>query len=135
MWQIFGALADVGSVVGEESFAGAGPFCHGGVANPEADPAELQLMRLAKKVTAGARFLITEPVTDVERFEAWLSMVTERGIHERVALVAGIEPTGDAVETIKRLSELNGLRGFQICAEDDADAALDLIEKSGLGIE
>ncbi len=133
--QIFGSLADDGSVVGEESFTGAGPFCLGAVANPEADPAELQLMRLAKKATAGARFLVTDPVTDVERFATWLSTVTERGIHEQVALVAGIEPTGEAVETIKRLSELDGLRGFQICAEDDADAALELIEKSGLGIE
>jgi methylenetetrahydrofolate reductase (NADH) len=38
-----------------------------------------------------------------------------------------------ALETIKKLSELKGLRGFQICADGDVDAALEVIEKSALG--
>ena len=37
-----------------------------------------------------------------------------------------------AVETIKTLQSLEGLRGFEINGEDD-DAVLEVIEKSGLG--
>jgi len=37
-----------------------------------------------------------------------------------------------AVETIKQLSALKGLRGFEICADGDEDAVLEVIQKSGL---
>ena len=173
--KIYGSLATNGSVVGEDGFEDAGPLCLGGTANPFADPVEMQMMRLAKKVSAGAQFLITDPVFDIERFEAWLAEVTRRGVHERVALLAGIRPLVDAeaakafvqqrpqprvpddvlarvtskgdkaaqraagieiaVETIKRLSVVKGLRGFQICVDHDVDAGLEIIERSGLGID
>lgn len=168
-------LTTDGSLVGEQRFEGAGPFCLGATAAPYADPIELQLPRLVKKVTAGARFLITQPVFDVERFQTWMEEVTRRGIQERVAILAGIRPLGDAesagefarrrplpmvpdevlgriasggdravqravgieiaAETINRLSKLDGLRGFQISADGDEDAVVELIEKAGLGAE
>jgi methylenetetrahydrofolate reductase (NADPH) len=170
--EVFSTLAANGSVVGEERIEGAGPFCLGGVAAPYADPLEMQVARLAKKAAAGARFLITQPVYDMERFVAWWNEVTRRGIHEKVAIVAGIQPLGEAakakqyavkrpvprvpqamlerlaskpdagaqraegiqiaVETIGRLSELRGLRGFEVCGDGDLDAALEVIERSGL---
>ena len=71
-------------------------FCLGGVASPDADPLELQVMRLGKKAAAGAGFLITQPVYDLERFDAWWAEVTRRGLHEKVAIVAGIQPLGEA---------------------------------------
>ena len=91
-----GSLASNGELVGEDGFEGAGPFCLGATANAYADPFELQLVRVAKKVSAGARFLITAPVFDVERFEGWLAEVVKRGMHEQVAMVAGIQPLCDA---------------------------------------
>jgi len=45
---------------------------------------------------------------------------------------AGIEI---AVETIGQLSALGGLRGFEICGNGDDDAAIQVIEKSGLGVD
>jgi methylenetetrahydrofolate reductase (NADPH) len=167
-------LGNNGSRVYEERFEGAGPFCLGAVAAPFADPAELQLMRLAKKVAAGARFLITQPIYDLDRFRAWWGQVTERGLHEKTAVLAGIQPLLEAaraklyaesrpaprvpqrvldrlssvggrqaeramgieiaVETIREISSLKGMRGFQVCAEDDESAALEIIERSGLEI-
>ena len=62
----------------------------GAVASPFADPMELQIMRLEKKIAAGAKYLITQPIFDVERFSSWWKLVTERGIHEKVAIIAGI---------------------------------------------
>ena len=85
-------LAGDGALVGEEPYADAGPFCLGAVAAPFADPPELQLMRLAKKVAVGAKFLITQPVYDLERFEAWWTQVTQQGLHEKTAILAGIRP-------------------------------------------
>ena len=76
--------------------ADGGGLCLGATAAPYADPLELQVMRLAKKVAAGAEFLITQPVFDVERFEAWWSAVTARGIHEQVVILAGIRPLTNA---------------------------------------
>ncbi len=94
--QTYANLAGDGSVVGEEGIAGAGPFCLGATVAPYADPIEMQAIRLAKKVAAGARFLITEPVFDLERFDAWWQEVTRCGMHERTAIVAGIRVLTDA---------------------------------------
>ena len=66
------------------------------VASPYADPLEMQVARLAKKAAAGAKFLITQPVFDLERFETWWNEVTRTGIHERVAILASIWPLTDA---------------------------------------
>jgi methylenetetrahydrofolate reductase (NADPH) len=88
-------LAQDGAIVGEKGIAGAGPFCLGGVASPNADPLELQVLRMAKKAGSGARFLITPPIFDLDRFLAWWQEVTRRGIDEKVAIVAGIQPLGD----------------------------------------
>jgi methylenetetrahydrofolate reductase (NADPH) len=165
--QVFANLAGKCDLLGEEGIAGAGPFCLGGVASPDADPLELQVSRSLKKSAAGAAFLITQPIFDLQRFDAWWKEVTRRGIHEKVAIVAGIELLGQeelayaaegrrrpynipaaliervaakpaaaveiAVETIAALSRHSGLRGFAICADGDHDAALSIIEKSGLG--
>jgi methylenetetrahydrofolate reductase (NADPH) len=84
------------AVLGGDGLRCAGSFCLGAVAAPYADPLELQVARLAKKASAGARFSITQPVFDLERFEAWWNEVTRRGIHERVAILAGILTLPDA---------------------------------------
>jgi hypothetical protein len=40
-----------------------------------------------------------------------------------------------ALETIRRLSKLPGIRGFCISADGDPEAALQIIEKSGLSVD
>jgi methylenetetrahydrofolate reductase (NADPH) len=171
---LYGGLADDGLLVGEERFADAGPFCLGSTASPYADPVELQVIRLAKAVAAGSKFIITQPVYDVERFEAWWVEVTRHGLHEKAAIIAGIRPLPDAdfaqayaerrpnpmipeallqrisapsdkaaqravgleiaLETLKRLSSLKGLRGYEVRGDGDAGLALEFIDRSGLGI-
>ena len=176
--QLLAAFADLATddrLVGEQGVNGFGPVCLGGAASPFSDPLELQVLRLAKKASAGARFLITDPVFDLDRFDRWWNEVTERGLHQRVAILAGIRVLGSgkearefaasrpdprvpdavveriasardkgtqrsagidlATESIQRLSEIKGLGGFQISAGEDHDAALELIERSGLRID
>ncbi len=64
----------------------------GAAANPFADPFELQLMRLSKKVEAGADFIQTQAIFDVDRFEDWMREVRSRGLHEKVHILAGLVP-------------------------------------------
>jgi methylenetetrahydrofolate reductase (NADPH) len=84
------------AVLGADGLRCAGSFCLGAVAAPYADPLEMQVARLAKKAAGGARFLVTQPVFDLERFETWWSEVTRVGVYERVAILAGILPLPDA---------------------------------------
>ncbi len=64
----------------------------GAAANPFGDPLEFRLVRLAKKVAAGADFIQTQAIFDLERFRRWMSMVRDAGLHERVYILAGIVP-------------------------------------------
>ena len=93
---LYGGLADDGSLVGEERFEDAGPLCLGGTASPYADPMEMQIIRLSKAISAGAKFVITQPVFDVDRFNLWWGEVTKRGLHEKTAIIAGVRPLADA---------------------------------------
>lgn len=67
-------------------------FFIGAVANPFADPFEFRVARLEKKVEAGAQFIQTQCIFDMERFERFMEMVRERGIDERVHILAGVTP-------------------------------------------
>jgi 5,10-methylenetetrahydrofolate reductase len=64
----------------------------GAAANPFADPFEFRPLRLEKKVRAGADFVQTQGVFDVERFARYMEMVRDRGLHEKVYILAGIIP-------------------------------------------
>ncbi|MGM0452318.1 MAG: methylenetetrahydrofolate reductase [Thermodesulfobacteriota bacterium] len=64
----------------------------GAAANPFADPFELRVMRLAKKVRAGADFIQTQCIYNIDKFEDWMKGVCDRGLHEKVHILAGITP-------------------------------------------
>jgi len=64
----------------------------GGAANPFGDPFPVRVIRLAKKVRAGADFIQTQCIYDMERFEEWMRQVRERGLHEQVKIMAGLTP-------------------------------------------
>lgn len=64
----------------------------GAAANPFADPFEYRAIRLAKKIKAGADFIQTQAIFDVERFSRWMEDVRGRGLHEKVYIMAGVTP-------------------------------------------
>jgi methylenetetrahydrofolate reductase (NADPH) len=68
----------------------------GAAANPFAPPYEYRPMRLAKKVAAGARFVQTQIIYNVARFEEYMAQVRDLGLHERVHILAGIAPIKSA---------------------------------------
>ncbi|MFW6099890.1 MAG: methylenetetrahydrofolate reductase [Bacteroidota bacterium] len=64
----------------------------GAAANPFADPMEFRVIRLAKKINAGADFIQTQVIYDMERFRKWMNEVREQGLHDKVYILAGITP-------------------------------------------
>lgn len=78
-------------ICGEE-VSGEVPLFIGAAANPYADPFEFRVVRLAKKVKAGADFIQTQAVYDVTKFARWMEMVTERGLDKEVHILAGLIP-------------------------------------------
>ncbi len=82
----------------------------GGAANPFAGPIELRALRAEKKVKAGADFIITQPVFDVQRFREWLDLLHERGVPEKTCLIVGILWLGAAREATQLQETYRGLR-------------------------
>ena len=68
----------------------------GAAANPFADPFELRVARLAKKINAGADFIQTQCIYNLDKFEKWMEGVRDRGLHEKVHILAGITPMKSA---------------------------------------
>ncbi len=64
----------------------------GAAANPFADPFEIRTPRLAKKVAAGAEFIQTQCIFNLEKFEQWMEQIRNRGLQEKVHILAGITP-------------------------------------------
>jgi methylenetetrahydrofolate reductase (NADPH) len=70
----------------------------GAVANPYLRPLPLNLMKLAKKVEAGATFIQTQAVFEMEPFAEWLAAARAEGITEKAAILAGVMPLDSAEE-------------------------------------
>jgi len=65
---------------------GAPTFTLGAVVNPGAEPLEPQIIKLAQKVEAGARFIQTQAVYDVPTFERFVKAAS----HVEVPILVGI---------------------------------------------
>ena len=68
----------------------------GAAANPFADPFEYRVIRLAKKIEAGADFIQTQCVYNMDRFKQWMKMAHEEGLTEKVHILAGVTPLKSA---------------------------------------
>jgi 5,10-methylenetetrahydrofolate reductase len=75
-----------------EKISGDVPLFIGAAANPFADPFEFRVVRLAKKVKAGADFIQTQAVFNVGKFAKWMEMVRDRGLDRQVHILAGVIP-------------------------------------------
>ena len=143
----------------------------GAAVNPFADPLEYRVDRLAKKIAAGADFVQTQLVYNLPKFEKWMEMVRDRGLHKKVKILAGVTPIKSigaakymktrvpgldvpdevierfqttpkedraqeginmAIETIKKLKDIEGIAGVHIMAIEWEEAVPQIVEKSGL---
>jgi len=67
-------------------------FFIGAAENPFADPFEYRPLRLAKKAAAGADFVQTQLIYNVDKFGEFMKRVCDLGIHEKCYILAGVGP-------------------------------------------
>jgi len=169
--QMVKLMRDEGKFLGGDEIKRPPEMFIGAAANPFADPFEIRVPRLAKKIAAGAEFIQTQCIYNLEKFELWMKQACDRGLHEEVAILAGVTPFKSAgmakymknrvpgmdvpdevvkrmsgipkenqsdegikicIETIQRLKDVEGVRGFHIMAIEWEEKVPEIVEQSGL---
>ncbi len=164
-------MCDEGKFLGGDDIKRPPQMFAGAAANPFADPFEIRVARLAKKVKAGAQFIQTQCIYNLDKFEEWMQGVRDRGLHEQTAIMAGLTPMKSAgmarymknrvpgmdvpdevvqrladtpkdkqaeegikmcIESIERLKECEGIRGFHIMAIEWEEKVPGIVEAAGL---
>lgn len=131
-------MRDEGKFLGGDDIAKPPKMLVGAAANPFADPFEIRVPRLAKKIKAGAEFIQTQCIYNLDKFEEWMKQARDRGLHEQVYILAGMTPMKSAGMArymknrvpgmdvpdalVKRLAdtpkEKQAEEGLKICIED-----------------
>jgi methylenetetrahydrofolate reductase (NADPH) len=68
----------------------------GAAANPFADPFEFRVIRLAKKIDNGARFIQTQCIFNLPKFSKWIKAVRDAGLADKVYILGGVTPIKSA---------------------------------------
>ena len=89
-------LCEHGILDNGRPIAPAPQFLIGAAANPFAPPLDYRPLRLGKKVAAGARFVQTQLIYNVERFKTFMARVRDLGLHEKAYILAGVGPVKSA---------------------------------------
>jgi methylenetetrahydrofolate reductase (NADPH) len=97
--QMVTAMRDLKVFQCGDAFKGPEPrFFIGAAAAPFADPLEFRPPRLAKKVKAGANFIQTQLIYDIDAFQAFMEKVRKLGVHEHTYILAEVglsKPRGE----------------------------------------
>ncbi len=89
-------MREQGKDLSGHALDGAPKMFIGAAANPFADPFEYRVIRLAKKIDAGADFIQTQCIYNLDRFKAWMDMAAGEGLTEKVHILAGVTPLKSA---------------------------------------
>lgn len=104
-------IRDQGILLNGKKIAGQPKFFIGAVANPFMKNLDLHLIRLQNKVAAGADFVQTQPVFDMEAFKKWIAKLEEAGLLTQVPVIAGVA----ALKSLKLAEYLRDrVSGFKI---------------------
>jgi len=85
-------MRDEGKFLGGDEIKGVPKLFIGAAENPFADPFEIRVPRLAKKIAAGAEFIQTQCIFNVPKFKEWMKGVVDRGLHEKCFILGGVTP-------------------------------------------
>ncbi len=169
--QMVRLMRDEGKFLGGDDIVRPPRMFVGAAANPFADPFEIRVPRLAKKIAAGAEFIQTQCIYNLDKFELWMEQARDRGLHEKVHILAGVTPFKSAgmakymknrvpgmdvpdevvkrmsgvakdkqadeginicVESIQRLKEVEGVKGFHVMAIEWEEKVPEIVERGGL---
>jgi len=130
-------MRDEGVFPSGDKLEGAPKFYIGCAVNPFADPFEISVPRLKLKVDAGADFVQTQCIYNMDKFKRYMEEACRQGLHERVKILAGVTPLKSAgmakfmnrmvagieipEDIIKRIAdepkEKQAAKGIEICIE------------------
>jgi methylenetetrahydrofolate reductase (NADPH) len=85
-------MRDEGLFQGGAEIDGPPRLFIGAAANPFAEPFDWRIHRLAKKVAAGADFIQTQCVFNMEKVRKWVHMANDMGLTEKVYILPGVTP-------------------------------------------
>jgi methylenetetrahydrofolate reductase (NADPH) len=92
MIETFRTLRDQGVLRGGDPVESAPKVFIGATADPFQDSKEESFARLRSKVLAGADFIQTQAVFDMDAFEEWMRLVRKEWLHDKVHILAGVIP-------------------------------------------
>ncbi|MGD9304749.1 MAG: methylenetetrahydrofolate reductase [Desulfobacterales bacterium] len=169
--QMVRLMRDEGKFISGDELDGQPQMFVGAAANPFADPFEIRVPRLAKKVAAGVEFIQTQCIYNLDKFEEWMKGVVDRGLHEKCYILAGLTPMKSVgmakymqkrvpgmdvpdevitrlqgvekdkqadegikmcIESIERLKEVEGVKGFHIMAIEWEEKVPEIVEAADL---
>jgi methylenetetrahydrofolate reductase (NADPH) len=169
--QMVRLMRDDGKFISGDDLDGSPQMFVGAAANPFADPFEIRVPRLAKKIAAGVEFVQTQCIYNLDKFEEWMKGVVDRGLHEKCYIMAGLTPMKSVgmakymqkrvpgmdvpdeviarlqgvekgkqaeegvkmcIESIERLKEVEGVKGFHIMAIEWEEKVPEIVEAAGL---
>ena len=133
----FRRMRDDKVFLNEKELDGAPEIFIGAAANPFADPFSFRVPRLAKKIAAGADFIQTQCIYNLDKFREYMKRAVDRGLHEKCYIMAGLTPLKSVgmakymskfvpgmdvpQEMVKRLQEAGkknqAQEGIKICIE------------------
>ena len=90
------ALRDTGRLRGGDSVEDPPQLFLGATANPSGGGLEEAVVNLRGKVDAGADFIQTQAIYDVEAFDEWMHLVRKEWLHQKVYTLAGVLPLKSA---------------------------------------
>ena len=85
-------MRDEGKFLGGDDIDEPPKLFIGAAANPFAEPFDWRLHRLAKKVAAGADFIQTQCIYNMEKFREYVKRANDMGLLEKTYLLAGVTP-------------------------------------------
>ncbi|MEJ2638989.1 MAG: methylenetetrahydrofolate reductase [Desulfosarcinaceae bacterium] len=89
-------MRDEGKFLNEEEIDESPRMFIGAAANPFADPVEFRIYRLASKIDAGADFIQTQCIYNMERFREFMKKAVDMGLTENAYILAGVTPMKSA---------------------------------------
>jgi methylenetetrahydrofolate reductase (NADPH) len=111
----------------------------GAVENPFADPFEFRVMRVGKKIKAGADFIQTQCVFDIDKFAEWMGLVVKNSLHKKAYILAGLTPVRSARALHYMKNEVAGMsipdelikrmESAKDAKEEGINICLEMIEK------
>lgn len=113
-------LMEQGKDLGGNDLNAPVKFCCGAIVTPEADPIEPQLLKYEKKIKAGAEFIQTQAIYDIDNFKKFMAYA--RKVNKDTKILAGIVLLASAGMARYMNSNVPGIRVPQELIDEMAGA-------------